>query len=318
MEGRGFGDENDRKREGKAKGKEKENERENELNDASPLTFAGDPSSHNSTNSRSHHETPLSRLASSAAGLTGLISSRAQAEGAADILPSSKAESSGASQGPQTALRETARVIYTNSPNVQLPLGSTFRSEAGQDRVNSEQGFSEFLGTAQGGIAKLRGSSPTHKISHVEAAAMNDGSDVVNLLETGPALEEDDEAPYMTDDEFSALRRALFEDGSSTGTGWHDILNFVPEFISQDGSDEQRAQHLGVSNAAEARDLWFNQWAHVLSSYTDEVWGDLGPLVTAARQELQNLSSSPEGATAEGLNAVRRLRQILAHIRGPS
>ncbi|KAI0966985.1 hypothetical protein F4678DRAFT_466070 [Xylaria arbuscula] len=317
MEGRGHGDENDIKREGKGKGKEKEKERANELNDASPLTFAGGPSSHNTTNSRSHLETPLSRLASSAASLTGLISSRAQGEGA-DILPSGKAESSGASQGPQTALRETARVTYTNSPNVQLPLGSTFRSEAGQDRVNSEQGFSEFLGTAEDGSAKLRGSSPIHQISHVEAAAMNDGSDVVNLLETGPVLEDDDDAPYMTDDELSALRKALFEEGSSTGTGWHDILNFVPEFISQDGNDEQLAQHLGVSNATEARDIWFNQWAHVLSSYTDEVWGDLGPLVTAARQELQSLSSSPEAATAEGLNAVRRLRQILAYVQGPS
>ncbi|KAJ8130513.1 hypothetical protein O1611_g3117 [Lasiodiplodia mahajangana] len=125
----------------------------------------------------------------------------------------------------------------------------------------------------------------------------------------------------MTSKELLALRRALFGDGLSTGIGWNDALNFVPGYIanhnmSNSENYQRLAENLGVSNAAEARDIWFSQWDTILSSYTDEVWGDLSPLVMAARQEIHDLSTSPEGTTTSGLNAVRRLRQILAHVRG--
>lgn len=150
---------------------------------------------------------------------------------------------------------------------------------------------------------------------------MNDGSEVVDLLET-VFLGEDNDEPYMTNEKLLPLRRELFREGGPAGTSWDSVLNFVPEFISNRGmgnSDEyqQLAQHLGLSNPAEARDIWFSQWDDVLSSYTDEVWGDLSPLVMAARQELKGISTNPEGTTSDGLNALRRLQQILAHVRSP-
>ncbi|KAI0430955.1 hypothetical protein F5Y09DRAFT_306286 [Xylaria sp. FL1042] len=318
MERREFSDDNGAKREGKGKGKEEE--RVNEQPDRSSSILPAESSSSNNTDSRSHSGTTLSRLASSAASLTGgFTSGRAHGQPSLNILPSGKAESSSVSQQPQAVLQETARITHISSQNVRLPLGTTFRSEAGQDRESSEKGFSEFLETTQDARVRLGESNPNRNISHVEAAAMNDGSDVVDLLETGLVLEaDDDDVPYMTNDELSTLRRALFGEGPPTGTGWNEVLDFVPEFISHHGNDEQLAQHLGVSNAVEARDIWFNQWGIVLSSYTDEVWGDLGPLVTAARQELQRASTTPEGATANSLHAVRRLQQILAHVRGSS
>ncbi|KAI0903078.1 hypothetical protein F4824DRAFT_446846 [Ustulina deusta] len=319
MERRGCSDDDGMKGEGKGKGKGKEEERARERPDTSSLILPAEYGSPNTMDSRTHPETPLSRLASSAAGLTGgLMSSRAHGQQRPSILPSGKAESSSTTQQPETAFRETARVTHVSSPDVRLPLGVTFRSTAGQDRGSSEKGFSAFLRTAQYESGELGESSPDQKISHVAAASMNDGSEVVDLLETGSAVEDDDNIPYMTNDELSALRRSLFGEGPLTGTGWNDVLDFVPEFISHHGSDEQLAQHLGVSDAAEARDIWFSQWGDVLSSYTDEVWGDLGPLVAAARQELQSVSRSPERATSNSLNAVRRLQQILAHVRGAS
>ncbi|KAI1421036.1 hypothetical protein F5Y12DRAFT_64156 [Xylaria sp. FL1777] len=315
MERRGFSDEDGMKRQGKGKGKEEK--RESESLDTSSLTIPTESGSSNTMDSRSHPETPLSRLASSTASLTGgLMSSRAHGQQGFSILPSGKAESSSTAQQPQAALRETARVTHVSSPNVRLPLGATFRSEVGENRGSSEQGFSDFLKPALDTSDGLHDNTPHQTLSHVAAAAMNDGLEVINLLETGGAVEDDDDIPYMTNDELSALRTALFGERPSTGASWNDVLNFVPEFMSHPDSDEQLAQHLGVSDAAEARDIWFSLWANVLSSYTDEVWGDLGPLVAAARQELRSVPTSPEEATPNSLNAVRRLQQILAHVRG--
>ncbi|KAI0815665.1 hypothetical protein GGR55DRAFT_675280 [Xylaria sp. FL0064] len=124
---------------------------------------------------------------------------------------------------------------------------------------------------------------------------MDDGSEVVDRLETGPVLgEDDDDLPRMMSDELSALRRALFGKGLSTGREWDDVLNFVPNSC-----------HMVLI-----------LWENVLLSYTDEIVGDLGPLVTAARQELQSASTSQEGASANGLQAARRLQRTLAHVHG--
>ncbi|KAI0531609.1 hypothetical protein GGR58DRAFT_224646 [Xylaria digitata] len=301
------------KKEEKGKGKGKEEER---LVTSSPTESR--PS--NIGNSRLHSEAPLSRLASSAANLTSsLMTGRDYGQQGLDILPSGKAGSSRVTQQSGSALQETARVTHASSPNARSPFGTTFRSEGGQGKGGSENGFSAFLETLQSGSSEPSGSGPDQKIPHVVAATMNDGSEVVDLLETGPIVEDDDNTLYMTNEELSALRTAFFAERSLTGIGWNGVLNFIPESISNDSSGEeyqQLAQHLGVSNATEARDIWFSQWGNVLSSYTDEVWGDLGPLVIAARQELQSISTSPEGTTTNGLNAVRRLQQILAHVRG--
>ncbi|KAF2973107.1 hypothetical protein GQX73_g484 [Xylaria multiplex] len=298
---------------GKGKGKEKEEEH---LVTSSP-TESILP---NIENSRLYPEAPLSRLASSAANLTsGLMTGRDHGQQGLDILPSGKAGSSRTTQQSGSVLRETARVIHTSSPNARSQFGTTFKSEVGQGKESSENGFSAFLGTPRSGNSEPSRSGLDQKISHVAAATMNDGSEVVDLLEIGPIVEDDDNTLYMTNEELSALRIALFSERSLTEVGWDNVLNFVPEAISNHGSDgeyQQLAQHLGVSNAAEARDIWFSQWGNVLSSYTDEVWGDLGPLVIAARQELQSISTKPEGTITNGLNAVRRLQQILAHVRG--
>jgi hypothetical protein len=220
---------------------------------------------------------------------------------------------------------ETTQISHGGLQNVQPPLGATFRHTTEQGSGDSnENDFSAFLGTTQHAYGEPTGSGPdpeesqSQHVTHAVAAAMNDGSEVVDLLGTGLIVEGDDDALHMTSEELGVLRRALLEGSPSREPAWNDALNFVPDFISNGGSSEeyrQLAQHLGVSDTVEARNIWFSQWENVLSSYTDEVWGDLSPIVMAAREELQGISTSPEG-TAHGLNAVRRLQQILAHVRG--
>ncbi|KAI0109617.1 hypothetical protein GGR51DRAFT_558310 [Nemania sp. FL0031] len=301
----------------KGKGKEKEEGNERQHFDTPPLVM---PAESDSSNTNDSGQFTLSRLTASAASLMGgSIHGRVP-----NILPSSKAESSGTTQRPET---ETARLTHVSSPSVQSPLGGTFKSATRRDQGNSGgSDFSTFLATAKDTRFEPGESDPNQRItlphlSHAAAAAMNDGSEVVDLLEAGPIVEEDDDRSHMTDKELLALRTALFGERLSKGTDWDDALNFVPDFISNhsmsNGEGYQRlAEHLGVSNVAEARDIWFSQWDNILSSYTDEVWGDLNPLVMAARQEIRSLSTSPEGSTTGGLNAVRRLQQILAHVRG--
>ncbi|KAI0436013.1 hypothetical protein F4803DRAFT_543596 [Xylaria telfairii] len=330
----GSSEEDNIERKVKGKGKEKEKEKEREKgkekgkgkeDSATSSSISGIP---NTNNSNPHAELTSSRLASSTTNLMGgSMISPAHGLQSPNFLLSGKAESSSITQHSETAFRETARLTHASSSNAQLLLGTTFRSSTAQGTGSARaSGFSEFLETTKDASGEPDKSGPREKtaplpIPHAIAAAMNDGSEVVDLLET-EFLGEDNDEPYMTNEELLPLRRALFREGAPTGTSWDSVLNFVPEFISNRGinnSDEnqQLAQHLGLSNAAEARDIWFSQWDDVLSSYTDEVWGDLSPLVMAARQELKAISATPEGATGNGLNALRRLQQILAHVRGP-
>ncbi|KAK5628176.1 hypothetical protein RRF57_003891 [Xylaria bambusicola] len=321
MERRLVSEEDSMKKEGngreeeKGKGKGKGKEEETELLDT-PVSIPPTESNSKIMDSRQPSEDPFSRLVSSAASLTGgLMSSRAHGQHISMASPS-KAGFSSTTKQSSTALQEAARVTYTSAPSAQLPLGSTFRSGAEKDMKSSEGSFSAFLGAGRQENGPISENNMNEKFSDVAVAAIKDGSEVVHLLDTTPVAEDDDIAPNMTNDERSALRRALFEEGPSMGVGWGDVLDFVPEFISDRGSDEQLIQHLGVSNASEARDIWFSQWGAVLSSYTDDVWGDLSALVSEARRELQSASTSPEVVTQSGLSAARRLHQILAHVRG--
>jgi len=57
--------------------------------------------------------------------------------------------------------------------------------------------------------------------------------------------------------------------------------------------------------------VWRTQWEGVLGRYTDEVWGDLLPLVREARKEVEDII---EGKGTEEPVALRRLKGILGHL----
>lgn len=152
-----------------------------------------------------------------------------------------------------------------------------------------------------------------------------DGVEVVRLLsqvtEEAPDLEQ---RPTVSEEELKNLRQALFEEGGPgqiSATDWNNILNFVPDFLLVDDSDgsglgapENSHMNLGVTEPAEAGQIWLEQWNRVLTGYTDEVWGDLGSLVEEARTEVARMRDSKDEQTA-GAPAVRQLRSILTRVR---
>ncbi|KAI1400324.1 hypothetical protein F4819DRAFT_461626 [Hypoxylon fuscum] len=272
----------------------------------------------------------ISRLSASASKLvSSTIPQQASNVYIAGALPSSKAESSRADRG--TGASEAS--IYRNSP-AQASVGDTFKSRGAPEQrsTHGESDFSTFLdstsmlGLAQPENLKFGGYEqsydpgiPSRQTAQTTAVAKTDGMEVVNLLDSG--YDQVEETPtFLTDDERVALRYQLFEydeawRGSPQRRQWEDGLNFFPDSGSNDNGIREYADLLGTSDLGEARGIWIDQWQYVLSSYTEEVWGDLSPLVREARDELSHSERSKDASPSK-LKALRRLQQILTHVRG--
>lgn len=152
-----------------------------------------------------------------------------------------------------------------------------------------------------------------------------DGVEVVRLLsqvteEEAPRFEED---YTISEEDLKSLRRALFEEGASdqvSATDWNNVLNFVPDFLRGEsyspvtGPSGDSHMNLGVTEAAEAGQIWLEQWNRVLTGYTDEVWGDLGSLVQEARTEVARMRDTKDEQPGSA-PAVRQLRTILTRVR---
>lgn len=150
-----------------------------------------------------------------------------------------------------------------------------------------------------------------------------DGSAVLDLL-SRPDEEPDWAAQASLDDvELSPaaaekLREALFNSADTKAIAWNDLLNFTPGYLVQSDRGPQTSHeadlHMGTSDMNVANKLWLQQWGDVLSAYSDEVWGDLGPLAAKAREEVA--SAERDGDGQGGTKALERLKQVLAHVRG--
>ncbi|ETS86792.1 hypothetical protein PFICI_00620 [Pestalotiopsis fici W106-1] len=155
--------------------------------------------------------------------------------------------------------------------------------------------------------------------------ADSDGLEVVKLLDAGydEVMLMDPVIPLSKPQELR-LKQALFGEGSNAdeagkqASDWSNILNFVPEYISNGSSGwgyNELSGHLGTSDTLEASEIWADQWGDVLSRYTDEVWGDLGSLVQEAREEARKIQKHEGDSGPSETKALMRLRQILSHIR---
>ncbi|KAI1634369.1 hypothetical protein F4809DRAFT_532292 [Biscogniauxia mediterranea] len=301
----------------KGKGKEKSNENED-------IPATSEPGSET--------DSLLSRLATSTTRLTsGLITHQPDSNYINAVLTSSKPGTSGTSTS-QRAGTSAKEISYNGNATTWPTHEHTFKSVHAQQHVNQEEAsFSRFYhpsGLDQtepqrvettSAEQNLWQSGPSQQVSHGALYSMSDGAEVVRLLDSDyeGAIEEAD-IP-MTSDERLALRQALFTEDGNMGKAWEDVLGFLPEFFSDNDSSAAYARlsgHLGVSDPELAREIWITQWKDVLSSYTDEVWGDLSGLVGRAREELQTLAAPQGQDRPTGLQALRRLQQILAHVRG--
>jgi len=158
--------------------------------------------------------------------------------------------------------------------------------------------------------------------------ARRDGAEVVDLLSQTEDAPDFGEDLTLDEGDLANLRQALFPgspDVSSSTREWDTVLNFIPEFVRPDGSGEfppgggwkaeESHQSLGLDHSPEAARVWVEQWQDVLTRYTEEVWGDLTPLVRQAQKELEQARGAEPRGPRPNLKAVHRLRQILGHLR---
>ncbi|KAI8956796.1 hypothetical protein F5Y11DRAFT_341905 [Daldinia sp. FL1419] len=269
----------------------------------------------------------ISRLSASASKLANdMVLQRLSGASLADTLPSDKAESS--RPGQDTAVNEAP----TCSSFAQGTVPDTFRSARTQEQeVPSESSFSSFLngtgtleetdpGDIKVGEYGLMYTPAYYNIQQTNPINPKDGMDVVDLLDLGYD-EVEETGLVLTNTDQATLHRRLFEDGesrehTSLHGQWDNILNFFPGFGPNGNGIKEYGDLLGVSDLEEARNIWVDKWRDVLSSYTDEVWGELGSLVKVAQEELTNVSEPHEASSPPKLKAVRRLQQLLNHIRG--
>lgn len=283
----------------------------------------------------------VSRIGKSASGLSRSI---LQGTPTASELP--KVAASGK---PGASSSSVPVVLGESSSAALLPStsgGGVFRQgQADAHTAAEEAAFSDFLDATPAFIPaepiglerawqeatrgspgpNIYGNSTTTVVSSVAEQQEQDGIEVVHLLsqtaEEMPAYEGD---VMVSETELENLRQALFEGGlhaQLSATDWNSALNFVPEFLRGNGAggeskwaSENSYLNLGVTDPAEAGSLWLEQWNRVLTSYTDEVWGDLGDLVKKAQTEVEQLKDGNK-AEPTGAPAVLQLRSILTRVR---
>ncbi|GKT39945.1 uncharacterized protein ColSpa_00126 [Colletotrichum spaethianum] len=159
--------------------------------------------------------------------------------------------------------------------------------------------------------------------SDVKDQEARDGQQVIDLLTAPGELADfqdidDSLQTFISQEEEDSLRKALFSGrGDGPTSNWTPLLDFQPDFL-QGGEVTELLQHFGVADLRQARAMWMDSWNDVLASYTDQVWGDLGPLAREAQREIQEAREQGTTATMDpgGMQALQRLRQILAHVRG--
>lgn len=300
----------------------------------------------------------MARIGKSAAGLsrsvfqgTPTANELASAGTPGKVEASSSSSSSFSGIRPDTVAESSSTARASSSTEADAP---GFRSgQADAHAAAQEAAFSDFLDNtdvfvpAENGFetawqaASSTASKPTdhgplrgEAVSSVAEQQERDGLAVVDLLsrtdEEMPRYEE--EQTSLSETELRNLRQALFEDGSPaqlSASDWNNILNFVPDFLrGQDDEHGGRTEpagasymNLGVTNTAEAGQLWLEEWNRVLTGYADEVWGDLADLVREARtnvEQAREKSQDEDGQKPKpkpDVMALRRLQSVLTRVR---
>lgn len=257
------------------------------------------------------------RLRSSAKGASATMSS-----GNAGLHRMPPSSEKATATGSGLSSRDTAGILQeTSLSRPSLGTGprdvDSFRKPREPD--SSSRAFDEFSSNGQEPLLTPEPTRPMTSDRTMAGFEATDGSAVVDLLSQPPQLDEmlvqDGQGERLTPAAAAKLREALFGSSESSRLLWDDILNFTPRFATRGAEAEEARVQLGTTDLETAREIWLGQWRDVLSAYTDEVWGDLGPLAAEARKELSDFDCRGEKDGA-GDGALGRLRMILAHIRG--
>jgi hypothetical protein len=94
-------------------------------------------------------------------------------------------------------------------------------------------------------------------------------------------------------------------------------LNLQPRSDAEKLTTEKSIQSILSENALSSfdsknqDDQWLSSWSLVLNSYTDEVWGDILPVVQEVKTQLEEVKA---GQGSLDSKAAARLRMILGHL----
>ncbi|KAK5987710.1 hypothetical protein PT974_11842 [Cladobotryum mycophilum] len=227
-------------------------------------------------------------------------------------------------QGPKTAAGSARNINPSSilsgesslSTNQVGPSGSM---KTANDAIDSAEAFDDFISGSRTELSSEAMLLQLHGQSVAEHEA-SDGLAVVDLLsrpdDPDDMMDVLGGGDLLSLEEADRLREALFGPGDKHPS-WEKLLDFSPNFVSHPEASHEAALHFGTTDAATARSLWFQQWSDVFTSYNSQVWGDLEPLVAEARLEVKRLrTQSSDVEKMADVNALGRLRQILAHVRG--
>ncbi|KZL80997.1 hypothetical protein CI238_09261 [Colletotrichum incanum] len=283
------------------------------------------------------------RLATSAANLSRTaLTGRPDAESIrSGTSAKAYAQAEASTSSAHNSVVQEQAATYHGADGHDTGLGSTFSSSR-HSTTAGEQQYDSFMGAqaaldssvqmrvpdkAQPGFAgpasTLHNSRSLGTRSDVREQEARDGQQVIDLLTAPEELGgfeaiDDSLQTFISQEEEESLRKALFgSSGSGPTSNWTPLLDFHPDFL-QGGNVTDLLQHFGIADPQQARAMWMDSWNDVLASYTDQVWGDLGSLAREAQKEIQEAREQGTTSIADpgGMQALQRLRQILAHVRG--
>ena len=163
--------------------------------------------------------------------------------------------------------------------------------------------------------------------SSLEEQQRHDGEEVLAILSKPSAVpddlellqDEDEDVNWNLTDQQIARLRSIMDDilppaESHIPQQIDHPMNLVPTMLSPSAiyqsssstaTEQDSILYFGSSISQEtARHTWMSQWESVLTRYTDEVWGNLLPLVTEARKEIAASKAEPANSTFSAANSI--------------
>jgi hypothetical protein len=275
----------------------------------------------------------------------------------ASTAPGSSGKDQQAGGSSSSAWAESSRVAHgrPSLPIAQRASYQQFREGRGDQHIqNSEAEFSSFLdgidsftssanafqqstfansGPPRNLVGDLfvreytvNGLKGEPRYTSVEKQQQNDGAEVLAILSDPriatnsiDAFHEEEASYWQLTQEHRSVLLAKMKDHEGflnrLSSAVLDTGSFMP-FINN--IEEESYFYFGRRmEREEAQQAWMREWGAVLTHYTDEVWGDLLPLVEEAREEVKAIEGDSTALIIEQSKALRRLGLILGHLWEP-
>ncbi|TVY32949.1 hypothetical protein LSUB1_G007236 [Lachnellula subtilissima] len=160
---------------------------------------------------------------------------------------------------------------------------------------------------------------PSHFLQRTTVAEQEsrDGEDVLALLSSAPPnSHEQFEAPEPGTEEQEYDWGLSAEQKTELRAMTKNLFGLTPAEPHTGIVDAEHPLNLIPQSQSVDLEAWREQWEGVLTRYTDEVWGELLPLVREARREVEEMRDAGGDGGTEKSVALRRLGAILGHLQG--